>query len=321
MPLMRYRRLFLLIVAGVFLASCNRDPQVAKKKYLENGNRYFARGKYKEASIMYRNAIQKDPKFGEAYYRLAVTEWQLGRMSNTMRPLERAISLLDKNLPEYSDANLKLAEVYQMAAAEAPNPTAQNQLMAEVERISGEFLKRDPNSYEGHKLAGDTALFRATNNTEGQTTENAKQKLETAVREYNSAIAIRPQELPVKLSLARTLVHLRRNEEAEKLYQFIVEQDKTAIIGYAELYRLYTLQNRRSDAEAVLKRAIVNNPKESRFAPMLAAHYYAVQRPDDMVKVLNGIKAQSKENDRVYLTVGDFYLKIHNYDEAIRQYR
>ena len=81
---MRHKRLFLALVSGVFLFSCNRDPEVAKKKYLENGNRYFEKGKYREASIMYRNAIQKDGKCGEAYYRLAVTEWKLGRLANSV---------------------------------------------------------------------------------------------------------------------------------------------------------------------------------------------------------------------------------------------
>ena len=50
------------------LVGCSRDPNVAKKRYLENGNKYFAKGKYKEASIMYRNALQKDQRYGLAYY-------------------------------------------------------------------------------------------------------------------------------------------------------------------------------------------------------------------------------------------------------------
>src|SRR6266850_6096161 len=105
---MRHVRFFFLYLCGLcaaLLVSCNRNPEIAKKKYLENGNRYFDRGKYREASIMYRNAIQKDAKFGEAYYRLAVTEWKLGRLGNSVRPLERAVGLLDKNSSAYKDAN------------------------------------------------------------------------------------------------------------------------------------------------------------------------------------------------------------------------
>jgi hypothetical protein len=55
-----------VILAALTLVSCSRDPNVAKKRYLENGNKYFAKGKFKEASIMYRNALQKDQRYGLA---------------------------------------------------------------------------------------------------------------------------------------------------------------------------------------------------------------------------------------------------------------
>ena len=131
----RFLFLCLCALCAALLVSCNRDPEIAKRKYLQNGNLYFSKAKYKEASIMYRNAIQKDPKFGEAYYRLALTEWTLGRKANAVRPLERAVELLDKNRPEYRDADLKLAEVYLMAAGEASTNAKQQQLLVEVQRI------------------------------------------------------------------------------------------------------------------------------------------------------------------------------------------
>jgi len=54
------------------LTSCNRDPNVAKKRYLESGNKYFDKGRYKEASIQYRNALKRDQKYGAAHYKLAL---------------------------------------------------------------------------------------------------------------------------------------------------------------------------------------------------------------------------------------------------------
>ena len=60
-------------------ASCSRDPKVQAQRYVENGNKFYARAKYKEASIMYRRALQKDLRFGEAYYRLGLTDLKLHR--------------------------------------------------------------------------------------------------------------------------------------------------------------------------------------------------------------------------------------------------
>jgi len=321
---MRHVRFFFLYLCGLcaaLLVSCNRDPEIAKRKYLENGNRYFSKAKYKEASIMYRNAIQKDPKFGEAYYRLALTEWTLGRTANAVRPLERAIELLDKNRPEYRDADLKLAEVYLMAAGEASANGKQQQLLGEAQRISKEFLSRDENSYEGHKLQADVALLKATNAARLGDKDTAQKAIETAISEYHRTLAQRPQEAGIKLSLARALAFRGDYPESEKQYHSVITQDKTNATAYAELYRLYVMENKYPDGETTLKMAIANNPSRYDFQPLLAAYYYATNRRGEAAKVLNELQGHSSDYERAYLTAGDFYLNVANYEEAIRRYQ
>ena len=80
-------RLALVVIALLSFAACNRDPNVAKVRYLENGNKYFEKAKYKEAAIMYRNALQKDLRFGPAHYKLALTELKLGRLPQAVAEL------------------------------------------------------------------------------------------------------------------------------------------------------------------------------------------------------------------------------------------
>src|SRR6476660_3186738 len=99
----------LLIAAGT---SCSRDPNTIKAEYLRNGNKYFDKGKYKEASIMYRTALQKDAKYGEAYYRLALTDLKTEQPFAAVQSLRRAVELLKPNQPERMDARIKLADVY-----------------------------------------------------------------------------------------------------------------------------------------------------------------------------------------------------------------
>jgi len=91
---MRFRIWLVVLTVLGALTSCSRDPNVVKKKYVESGNRYFQSGKYKEASIMYRNALQKDQKYGEAYYRLALTELKQQRPQNAVGFLVRALDTL-----------------------------------------------------------------------------------------------------------------------------------------------------------------------------------------------------------------------------------
>src|SRR5262245_2533051 len=39
----------LIVFAAVLSTSCSKNPEVAKRKYLESGDSYFARKKYQEA--------------------------------------------------------------------------------------------------------------------------------------------------------------------------------------------------------------------------------------------------------------------------------
>src|SRR5580692_5103169 len=97
------KRSALLLISLVLLslmfssASCTFDPKAQAQRYLENGNKFFEKGKFKEASIMYRRALQKDMRFGEAYYRLGLTDIKLSSFSDAVRALHRAVELQPNN--------------------------------------------------------------------------------------------------------------------------------------------------------------------------------------------------------------------------------
>src|SRR5947208_13339930 len=129
----------ILVAALLTLVSCSRDPNVAKKHYLDNGNKYFTNGKYKEAVIMYRNALQKDLRYGPAHYRLALTYLKLGQVPAAVQEFRRAIELLKPlNSQEYWDSVVKISEIYLAVARD-------KQYLTEVEGFCKELLARDPN--------------------------------------------------------------------------------------------------------------------------------------------------------------------------------
>src|SRR3954447_14432982 len=88
----RFVPVILALLLG--LASCSRDPQVVKQRYFESGNKYFEKGRFKEASIQYRNALKKDQKFGLAHYKLALTNLKVGDVGAAVSSFRRAIELL-----------------------------------------------------------------------------------------------------------------------------------------------------------------------------------------------------------------------------------
>ena len=303
-----------VILAALTLVSCSRDPNVAKKRYLENGNRYFARGKFKEASIMYRNALQKDQRYGPAYYHLALTDLKLGRVANALGELRRAIELIPKDQPEHLDAEVRLAEIYVAF-------TRENQFLMEVDGIVKDLLQRDPNSYDGHRLTGDLDFVRAQNSIRDRHEEQAKTLLTGAIAEYRTAMSVKTGGPALKMQLARALAEDRQFAEAEQLYRQLIDQDKTLVQAYNELYRVYLAQNKTSEAEQILKAGAANNPKQVAFLLALAGHYSALHRHDDMVATLNQIKGHAKDFKRAYLVVGDFYFRNGDLIEALNQYK
>jgi tetratricopeptide (TPR) repeat protein len=307
-------RVAAVICVVLALVSCSRDPNVVKQRYLENGNRYFERGKYKEASIMYKNALQKDLRFGPAHYRLALTYLKLGQFPQAVGSLRRAVELIGEDKPEHWDASIRLAEIYLAA-------TRDRQYLDEADTLAKKLLARDPNSYDGHRLTGDVFFSRAIAAARTGRKEEGVQFLKQAVEEYRKADAAKPGQQGVNMQLARALTAQGDLAAAEQLYRNIIDRDHSAQGAYNELYRLYLIQHKSVEAEKILKDAFANNPKNYGFLTLLAAHYYGEKRRDDMVAVLNQIKSHAKDFDQAYLTVGDFYLRMNEGDEAIKQYR
>src|SRR6266487_605743 len=90
---MKRLTLILILPLIVILAACTRDPKEVAKKYLASGNKYFEKGQFKEASIMYRRALQKNTLYAQAYYRLGVVEMQQSLYAEALRSLHRATDI------------------------------------------------------------------------------------------------------------------------------------------------------------------------------------------------------------------------------------
>src|SRR5436190_22819331 len=95
----------LLCLGAVVLGSfaCSRGA----KEYLDRGNKLASENKYQDAVIQYQKALQAEPQFGEATYKLALVELELHNVAEGYRQLTRAVELM----PQNQDAMLKLADL------------------------------------------------------------------------------------------------------------------------------------------------------------------------------------------------------------------
>lgn len=95
----------LCLAALVLLASCSTDPNRQKRAYLSSGEKYAKAGKYQEAVIQFRNAIQIDPRFAPAHGDLARAYLKLGSSETAFREFTETVTLDPKNV----DAQLQLS--------------------------------------------------------------------------------------------------------------------------------------------------------------------------------------------------------------------
>ena len=290
----------LLLALLLALMACSRDPKVQAQRYLENGNKFFARDKFKEASIMYRRALQKDQRFGEAWYRIALTELKLQAYGDAAKALRRAVELQPNN----TDAATKLADLFLVAAIQGG--PQQEALIKEVKELADNLLKQNPKSFDGHRILGQLALLR--------------RDPKAAIDEFAIANQIQPNQSDVVLSYFQALTVNKQFPEAEKLALDFLQKEKTYGAMYDMLYLEYARQNRLADGEKVLRLKVDNNPKNGLYLKQLATHYFLSKDRASMDAVMAKLDNEKDFPDG-HLIAGDFYLfNLREFESAERQY-
>jgi tetratricopeptide (TPR) repeat protein len=284
------------------LTACTRDPKVRAQRYVENGNKFFARAKYKEASIMYRRALKEDARFGEAYYRLALTDLKLSNYGDGFKALLNTVELQPAN----ADAKTKLAELYLVSALQSPNQQRAAEAFDSVRDLANKLLQQDPNSFDGHRLLGQLALI--------------KRDSDGAIAELQKANASKPLQPEVIMPYVQALAATNRFPEAEKLAYQLIEKDKAYPGIYDVLYTEYIREKRLDDAERILKLKSSNNPKNTQYMLQLAVFYVADKRRDEAEKVFKAM-TDEKEHPDGHLLAGDFFFfRVREYDRAQSEY-
>ena len=297
-------RVYVALVVGLCITgACTTNPDVAKRKYLERGNLYFDKEKYKEAMIMYRNALKKDPKFGDAYYRVALTELKMdpslrGQLV-AARDLQRAVEFLPDNMDAYD----KLIDIYLRAYLVFNKPKS---YIADLKTIQDRLRKRNPNSYQVARLSGYLAL--------------TEEKRKDAIQFFQQANAIKPFQPDVILVLMQTMEQEGQKKESEALaYEMLSKNPRVPSI-YDALFIRYLKEQRYQDAEGILKRLIAAMPESTDGYIKLAANYYSQRRPDDMNRILQSVLDDPKRLPDGNRRVGDFYIRVRDFDNAYRAY-
>jgi tetratricopeptide (TPR) repeat protein len=298
--IIRYVCLALVIV----LTGCSRDPVAQSQRLVESGNRFFSKSKYKEASIMYRRALQKNQKNGEAYYRLGLTSLKLGQGNEAAGAFRRAMTLPPVN----PDVPVKLADLYWLSYATSRGAARENakRVLPEIDDISKELLKKHPKSFDGLRLRGYVAL--------------ANNDLAGATAAFERANQVKPSDPALSVVYVQSLIQANRIPEAEKLAKDSIAHQKNLFPMYDVLARTYVFQKRFGEAEQILKLEADNNPHTEAPLVRLALFYAGLNRRADMEATLKRIIDNPKDFPTGRLTVGSFFVGLRDYARAQQEF-
>src|SRR5579871_1298840 len=294
----RTHHLLFAIFGMLLLASvgCGRSSDY----YVQRGNELSGEGKYADAVLNYRKAIQKDPKSGEAHYRLALTQLKVNERVAAFTQLSTAMQLM----PNREDVQVQLANI--SLAAYLINPKRPQNLYQLLNRISEKMLARNPNSYDGLRIRGIV--------------QKSDGKLSGAEQTLRRANAIRPMQPDVVVPLVETLFQENQAAEGENLAELLIERHKDFGMAYDQLYSHYMAQKRLREAEDTLKVKIANNPHDINPVFQLAFFYGAFQRNTEAANLIQKALAKSNNYSQPHLRVGEFYAALQRGDDALRQF-
>jgi cellulose synthase operon protein C len=293
-----------LLLVGFFITvlftGCSRDPAVRKQKYLESGDRYFEKEKYREAAIQYSNAVQVDSRFAQAHYQLGQTYLKLGDSSRAFQELSRAVELA----PDNYRAHIDLANL--LVTARNPDGSPNQDYLKQARTHLDLLHEKQPQNPEVFEAWAD--YYSAQNN------------LGAALQEIQKAIAADPKRSESYLNLA--LLQLRSNlpDQAEINFKKAADLDPKAMNAQLALGGFYQSRNRMPEAEQQFKRAIELAPKDPAPREALVRLYMAEGKKSDAEALLKQAKIDLADNPEGYRMLGDFYFASGDIDKATAEY-
>ena len=283
-------RLCLALIAFTFTA-CSRDPNVRKHKYFEDGERYYAAGKYREAEIEFVNAIQIDQNYADAHYRLAQTDLKLNQPTRAFQELIKTIDLQPENYLARIDLTRLLI--------------AEGQLQLGKEHLDW-LLKNRPNDPKVHGMAAD--LLSAQGEAKG------------AILEAQKAIELSPADGALYLRLALLQLKDGQSDAAERNFKKAVELDPESLTAWLTMGTYHQGRGWYGQAEQELNRAVAVAPKDPQPRIALLQLYMVQGRRAEAEQFAKQVKHDFSDNPVGYRVLGDFYILAGDLDKAVAEY-
>jgi len=276
----------------IMLTSCTTDPDRRALGYVHSGEQYFKAGKFQEAAIEFRNAVQIAPRSAEAHYQLARAYRSLKNSDGALRELTEATTLN----PADSHAQLDFADLL-IGRGQVENARS----------AAEKVLQADPNNARAHAVLGEA--YGLTHH------------VPYAIQEFQKAIDLDPAKVEYYTALAVVHLAVGQPSAAETVNRKAVDANPKSFQAHLSLGQFYLLQGKLGAAEAELRNASYLDARAVPPRLLLARICTLTGRRTDAEKILEELKKIAPDDPQAYQALGLFYASIGNKEAALTEFR
>jgi tetratricopeptide (TPR) repeat protein len=279
-----------LVLLTISWGGCSRDPNVRKAKFFEQGNRDFDHGKYPEALIFYGRALQIDPRFEEAHYKMAQCYLKQSSWAAAYQELQRTIDLQPENWQAQLDLGLLLF------AADKVQEAKDRALL---------ILRSNPQYADAQMLLANSDAVLGN--------------LKEAIGEAKKATEMVPGRAVAFITLGSIQMRAGVLADAEANLKKAESVDPASIVPLMMLGAFYQQQKRWEEAEHEFASALSLAPQDA--TPRAAlARLFASQGRDSLAEKILIEAKQQLDNPVGYRMLGDYYLSRGENAKALTEF-
>ncbi len=280
---------FIFFLALTLIAGCS-GPEEKKMKFFNKGKALYEKGKIAEARLEFKNAVQIDPKYAEAYYMLGMVELRTDNISGAFGNFQKTVALN----PKHMKAQIQLGQIFLGARK-----------IDEAQEKATLILTEDPNNVEGTII--QSAIYLTKKNT-------------IQARNLMEGLVNRGVKSPETFIMLAIVLKQSGDAAAEEnaLLKGIEANPKST--GTYLLLADYHLRHKRADeAVADMKKVIEIEPGNVQYKISLARLYWESGRTAEAAETLKAVTSANAMNENAWIQSGNFYLTYKKYEEAERE--
>ncbi len=262
---------------------CSRDPQVAAREHVANGDAYMAKGMTKEAILEYRNAVKSMPRWADAHYKLARAYSAANDPEHAYESYARTADLDPKQIDAHINAGTLL-----LVAGE----------YKEAKAVAERALQADPTSADAHILLGNV-LVRLNDTVR-------------ATRQIEEAIHLDPTYAPAWTAMGAVRFHSGQQDQAGAAFRRAVKLAPRSADARIALANYHWAIGDVPSAEAALKDTLAMDRANRDAHRALALLYLTSGRVADAEPHFKALAADPGGK----LALADFYLGTKQTDAA-----